>query len=300
MDQMEKILVTGGSGFIGGHVVDNLLSRGHGVIIFDRYRSYKERKDVEYQYGDVKDWEALSEAIYRCDGVIQLAGILGTQETVRNPKPAVETNILGNLNMFEACNLYGKRGVYITVGNYWMNNPYSITKNTAERFALMYNKERGTKIAIVRGFNAYGPRQKDKPVRKITPNFILPALRNEDILIYGTGEQRMDMIYVSDLSDILVKALVMDHGYYNDVFEGGTGIAPTVNEIAQKVIELSNSKSQLKHTKMRPGEDEKSVVKASETGLKVLNDYLGISNFVSLEEGLKNTIEYYREFCNFT
>ncbi len=288
--KMKRILVTGGSGFIGSHVTDNLLNKGFKVIIFDRNKN-RERDDVEYLYGDIKDWDAISEAIYQCDGVIHLAGVLGTQETVRNPRPAIQTNILGGINVFEACSLYNKECVYIAVGNHWMNNPYSITKTTAERFALMYNKERGSKISVVRGLNAYGPRQKPGPVRKITPNFILPALKNEDILVYGTGNQKMDMIYVEDLADILVRALIMDHGVYEKAFEAGTGMSPTVNEVAETIIKLSKSKSKLKHTEMRPGEEKESVVVADIKTLEPLN----LDKFTSLEEGLKKTIDFYRE-----
>ena len=170
-----------------------------------------------------------------------------------------------------------------------MNNPYSITKTTAERFALMNNKERDAKIAVVRGLNAYGPRQKSAPVRKITPNFILPALKNEDILVYGTGKQKMDMIYVGDVAEILVRSLTMDHGVYDDIFEAGTGIAPTVNEIAETIIKLTGSKSKLEHTAMRPGEDKMSTVVANISTLKPLK----FDNFVSLEEGIEKTIPWY-------
>ena len=292
--EIEKVLVTGGNGFIGGHVVDNLKKRGHDVIIFDRYKDNKsgERKDVQYFYGDIRDHECVSEAIYHSDGVIHLAGILGTQETVKTPIPSVKTNIEGGLNVFEACAHYNKKAVNIAVGNHWMNNPYSITKTTAERFALMYNKERGAKIAVVRGLNAFGPRQKVGPVRKITPNFVIPALKNENILIYGNGEQGMDMIYVGDMAEILVRALVINHNTYDTVFEAGTGKAPTVNEIAESVIKLTKSKSKIEHTVMRPGEEENSVVVADITTLKPL----GFDKFVSLEEGLKKTIPWYEDW----
>jgi len=294
--EKEKILVTGGNGFIGSHVVDNLKGKEFDIVIFDRYKDNKrgERKDVQYFYGDVNNSAAVYEAVYHTDGVIHLAGVLGTQETVRNPFPAIQTNILGSLNVFEACANTNKKGVYIAVGNHWMNNPYSITKTTAERFALMYNKERGTQIAVVRGLNAYGPRQKSRPIRKITPNFILPALKNENILIYGEGTQRMDMIYVEDIAEILVRALIEDHKTYDKVFEAGTGIAPTVNEIAETVIRLTGSKSKLEHTVMRPGEDKGSVVIANVETLKPL----GFNAFTSLEDGLSKTIPWYRKWLN--
>lgn len=288
---MKKILVTGGNGFIGSHVIENLLKKGFDVAIFDRYKKEEQRKDVEYFYGDVRDWKAISEAIHKCDGVIHLAGILGTQETVKNPIPAVQTNILGSINVFEACSLYDKKCVYIAVGNHWMNNPYSITKTTAERFALMYNKERGTKIAVVRGFNAYGIGQKAMPVRKVIPNFIIPALKNENILIYGSGNQQMDMIYAGDLAEILVRALIIEHNCYDKIFEGGTGTAPTVNKIAERIIELCGSKSKIVHALMRPGEEKESIVKADLETLRPL-DYIPET---LLREGLKKAIEFYKD-----
>ena len=287
---MKKILVTGGNGFIGDHVVDNLLKKGYKVTIFDR-RKTKQRDDVEYFYGDVRDWESISEAIYKSDGVIHLAGVLGTQETVRNPRPAIQTNILGSINVFEACALYNKKAVYISVGNYWMNNPYSISKSTAERFALMYNKDRGTKIAVVRGLNAYGPGQKAMPIRKIIPNFIIPALKNEDITIYGSGKQQMDMIYVDDIAETLVKALMMEHNVYDFVFEAGTGVALPVNDIANMVVKACNSKSKINHVDMRPGEESISVVRAD---IKTLEP-LGLDEFTPFDEGIKKTVEWYRD-----
>src|SRR5690606_5412820 len=103
---------------------------------------------------------AVNEAIALADGVIHLAGVLGTSETIKEPAPAVETNIMGGLNIFKGCYNYGKRASYISVGNYWMNNSYSITKDTAERFAWMFNRELKTEISVVRALNAFGPYQK--------------------------------------------------------------------------------------------------------------------------------------------
>jgi nucleoside-diphosphate-sugar epimerase len=171
-----------------------------------------------------------------------------------------------------------------------MNNSYSISKTTAERFALMFNKEHGTKIAIVRGLNAYGPRQKSEPVRKIMPNFVIPALRDESITIYGDGSQVMDMIYVADLAEILVRALVEDHGVYDRVFEAGTGRKTTVLDIANEVIKQANG-GYITTVPMRPGEPEQSVVLGDPETLKPLGEI----NLTTLEEGIAKTIAWYRE-----
>lgn len=139
-----RVLVTGSSGFIARHTVDRLQDLGHEAIRFDR------RGPTDF-LGDVRDATAISEAVALCDGVLHIAGVLGTAETIDNPMPAVQTNILGSLSVFQACRQYRKRAVYVTVGNYWMNNSYSITKTTAENFAWMFNAEHGTEIAVEQG-----------------------------------------------------------------------------------------------------------------------------------------------------
>lgn len=304
-----KVLITGASGFIAGHTWAELIRQGHEPISFD-----KKRHDQTDILGDVRDATAVSEAVALSDGVLHIAGVLGTAETIDNPWPAVETNIQGSLNVFQACRQYKKRCVYITVGNYWMHNSYSITKTAAENLAWMFNKEHGTEIAVVRALNAYGPSQKAKPVRKIIPNFIIPALKGEPIVIYGDGEQIMDMIYVKDVADVLIRALTVDHGQYvftpergagdNPVkFEAGTGRLTTVNEIANAVLDTVDlvydrggepRNSLIQHIPMRGGEPEHSVVVGDPNTLRPL--YGGdLPNLSSLEDGLLATVLWYKK-----
>lgn len=289
---MKKILVTGGSGFIGSHVVDNLLKRDVAVTILDRHLENRYYEDCNVFFGDIKDKECVLKAVQQNDAVIHLASLLGTQESIMVSQEFIEVNLLGSLNVFEACRLYEKKGVYIAIGNYWMNNPYSITKRGAARFALMYNKEFGTKIAVVRGLNAYGPRQKIKPVKKIMPTFITAALENKPIIIYGDGEQIMDMIYVTDLAEILVRALLMEHDAYDTTIEAGLGRDEAVNDIASLIIEICDSKSKIEHVKMRPGEIPGSTVKADIETLKYIDYSPG--QMVQLRDGITKTIEWYK------
>jgi nucleoside-diphosphate-sugar epimerase len=282
-----RVLITGASGFIASHVIENLKEKGHEVIGLDHHNH-----GFETFCGDVRDATIVDEAVSRVDGVIHLAAVLGTQETINNPLPSVETNIIGSLNVFQACKAHNKKCVYIAVGNHWMDNPYSITKTTAERFALMFNKEFGTKIAVVRGLNAYGPGQKAKPVRKVIPNFIIPALRDEEIIIYGDGSQVMDFIYVKDIAEVLVRALTEEHGVYDKIFDAGSGNQTTIKEVADTVIRLVG-KGKLKYVPMRPGEPEHSVVVGNPKTLLPLGIYK--NRFTSLEEGLAETIKYYEK-----
>lgn len=289
-----KILVTGGNGFIGSHVVDNLIKKNHKVTIFDR-RGYSPKmwNNVNYIFGDIKDKEAVMEAVSTNDGVIHLAGVLGTSEAVSSAEESVNTNILGALNVYEAVKKHNKPAVNITVGNYTWNNTYAITKYTSERFALMYNKEFGTRIAIVRGLNVYGERQKHSPVKKVVPNFVVSALKNEPIEIYGDGEQLMDLIYVKDTAEALTRALLLDHGNYSSVFEAGSGDPVTVNDLAKIIIKLSKSKSTIKYIPMRAGEPKRSITLGDPSTLESIA--MRTQDLTSLEDGLKTTIQWYKK-----
>ena len=166
---MKNVLVFGGHGFIGSHTVEKLRNHGIKVTIFDYKSQNFNGKHGNNFLGNILDIESVIESVGLHDGIIHLAGLLGTQETINQPLSIVETNVKGSLNIFEACKIHKKKAVILSVGNYWMNNPYAISKSTAERFALMYNKEFSTKIAVVRGYNIYGPRQKTQPDIETSP-----------------------------------------------------------------------------------------------------------------------------------
>ena len=298
----KKILITGGQGFVGSFVVDNLLSKGHKVTIFDRhydsamFKEYNWEGKVIFQLGDLKDRDSVIEAISLNDIAVNLAGLLGTQEMINNPIPAIEVNILGAINVFDACRMHKKRGFQVAVGNYWMNNPYSITKSVTERFALMYNKEHKTDIRICRGMNIYGPRQKHRPIRKIFPNLVIPALLNEDITIYGTGEQVMDLLYVKDFAEILSRIILTDDIPGDIIFEAGAGEF-TINDAVNNVLELTQSKSNVIHIPMRPGEDAMSIVKISDEGWANLKKYVNYTpaDLTPMNIAMKQSIDWYRE-----
>lgn len=292
-----KILVTGGNGFIGNHVSAGLKTYGYTPVVFDRVAT--PAPYYETFLGDIRDKNAVSEALSHVDGFIHLAGILGTQETIINPGPSVETNVLGGLNILEGSVEHDIPGVNIAVGNFWMNNPYSISKSAVERFVEMYRKERKARINIVRAYNAYGPGQVppwpygSSRVRKIMPSFICRALDGKPIQVYGNGEQVMDMIHVRDVAFVLIRALeyTMERGNANTVFEAGTGRATTVLQVAQEVARYTNAK--IEHLPMRPGEPERSVVLGNPDTLKPLFEKTE-ADFIMLEEGVAETVEWYR------
>lgn len=296
-----KILITGGNGFIGGYVVEECLYRGHEPLVFDHMdRRHEDTRKSPVFLGDVRDSTAVTEAMAHVDGWIHLAAVLGTQETIRNPRPAAESNLMGGLNMLEAAAQYETPGTYIGVGNHWMNNTYSISKTMIERFASMFNEERGTRINIVRAMNAYGPRQEAAPpygsakVRKITPAFICRALANDPLEVYGDGEQISDMVWVGDVARALVKAT--ESAAAGDVFDRAVEVGPkehrTVNEVARLIIDLSGSQSHIKHVPMRPGEIAGATVAADVETLAMIG--MCPDNLLPLETGMQSTIGYFR------
>ena len=299
------ILITGGCGFLGSHLVDQMVAEGCSVLVFDRvYKKelwdeygWSQNPMVSFMLGDIKDRDSVFEAVHQSDMWVNLAGLLGTAEMINNPIPAVEVNVLGALNVFDAARLYKKRGVQIDVGNYWMNNPYSITKSIASRFASMYNKEHDTDIRIVRGMNVFGERQKHRPIRKLFPNLVIPALLNKPITLYGTGDQIMDLIYVKDIADILSRALLLDD-VPNDVnYEAGIGDNQTINQTAKLVLELTGSSSELVHKPMRSGEDKMSVVQITDQGWEDLKTHLGFTkqDLTPFSQAVQNSIQWYRD-----
>lgn len=290
---MKSIAVTGSNGFIASHLIEVLHKLGHKVIGLERHTGNTltgdkpPRPDVEY-IGDLRDKEIVYKAIGKADGVINLAGILGTQETVNNPYPSVEVNILGALNVLEAVREYNVPMVQIAVGNHWMNNSYSITKTTAERFTLMYVKEHMVKANVVRALNAFGERQAWHPVRKMMPFFITQALQNKNIEVYGDGSQVMDFVYAKDVATVLYQALLQaKNGNTGNIWEAGSGIEVTVKEWAEKVIEFSGSKSKVVHLPMRPGETP---------GSRVISENPYPIKYHDLDERLQEVINWYKRY----
>lgn len=266
-----KVGVTGGAGFIGGHVVDRLFALGHEPVIFDRRFDRLAmlgtgHDEASRLMGDIRDGVAVTELAAHVEGIIHLASVLGTQETVKNPRPAVMTNVAGFMNVAEACVAYELPMVNICVGNAGMSNPYSASKTCAETLGHMYRDDRGLRINQVRAVNAYGPRQSmaapygPAKVRKILPAFIARALTWSDIEVYGDGQQVSDMVHVADVAAVLVHALEAAAAgtVAGRVVEVGPDLHHTVNEIAdlvgQEAHYLGYEQVGIVNLPMRPGE----------------------------------------------
>lgn len=309
-----KVGLTGGQGFIGSWIADELRARGHEVVVFDRHNhvhtpDYWDSR-FEFFQGDVRDATAVVELAAHVDGIIHLAAVLGTQETISNPRPSAETNILGSLNVFEAANQYDLPVVYAGVGNHWMRDhgtgAYTISKTAAEDFTRMFNKYRGGRISVVRPVNAYGPGQSvaapygSSKVRKIIPSFVCRALAGAPIEVYGDGTQVSDCVYVGDVARVFSGALeyTAEHGALADPVGVGPASSVTVNQVADMVRNEVASRQDttpvdLVHLPMRPGEVPNAVVRADVGSLLQLPEEFHEDTFMSLRQGIARTVSHY-------
>jgi UDP-glucose 4-epimerase len=309
-ETMARYALSGGQGFIGGWVRKELLKRGHQVVVFDRYPRTAMAEGESFFLGDIMDATAVTELGAHVEGIIHLAAVLGTQETIQNPRPSAATNILGGLNVFEAAAQYSLPVVYAGVGNAWMRDhatgSYTISKTCVEDYARMYNAYRGGKISVVRPVNAYGPGQSvaapygPSKVRKILPSFACRSLTGTDIEVYGDGQQISDCVYVGDVAKVFVTTL--EHTAASGPLDGPVEVGPeescTVNEIARLVAgcaakETGRNPVAVTHLPMRPGEVPGAVVSSDTSTLARIG--MDTSGFVSLEEGISRTVNWYAE-----
>jgi len=297
--QKKRILVTGGHGFIASYVMEQLQGKGYQVVT--NVRSIQPDVlpiNIETYQCDIRDSSGMLGIIQHVDGVIHLAGMLGTTENMDSLQELVDVNVKGGINIIKHCANHGVPLVLIGVGNYWMDNPYSITKTDVERFGRMVVKndikEGGKKVWVntVRAMNAIGPRQKGYAIKKIMPTFINAALSGEALKVYGGKDKCsfMDLVYAGDVAKALIDVLerTMRREVRGETFTVGSGIAPSVYEIAKQIIELSGSESTIEEVPMRPGEDEGSTVVAE-------NPYPVPGGYADLAEVIRSTIAYYRD-----
>lgn len=218
---MTDVLVTGGGGFIGQAVCDELTRRGHYPISFDRSSGH-----------DIMDVRALMQ--FDAEHVIHLAGMLGTHELFDHVREAIAVNVKGTINVLEWCEdrVAGYTGIIMPDV---FPSVYTATKIAAQRFADVWRHEYKIPVSHVRAFNAFGPGQKHGPghPQKIIPTFATKAWAGESIPIWGDGSQMVDLIHTSDLARMLVDAIDFGDG---EIFDGGTGVSQSVNTVAEMVL----------------------------------------------------------------
>lgn len=289
----KKILITGGSGFIGQYLIKGLLKKNYQVAVLDRTPRNLPEQVIIFQ-GDIRDRAAVRKAMQDMDGAYHLAGLLGTEELNTRSIEATEINVIGALNMLEEALVNKTKVLLVSKPNVWLNT-YSITKEASEKFCLMFQKELGLKAVIVKWFSVYGPGQKHYGVQKAVPTFIVRALQNKPLPIFGSGHQEADFIYVTDTIAATIKAAEANK-MEGEMVEIGTGKGTKVVDLAKMIIKLCQSQSKLQFLPMRGGEDAETKVIANTAMLKKLK----FKPEVKLEEGLKKTISFYKSLLKTT
>ncbi len=289
----KNVLVTGGSGFIGSFLVDELVNRGYNVTILDldepKFGLYKQARFIK---GSVTSEDDINRAVNNQEFVFHLAGLLGTHELVERAYEATMVNIGGSIRILDGCRKFGAKLISISKPNCWVN-PYTITKIAVEGYVEMYRREFGVESAIVKWFNVYGGRQplfEGKGYRKAVPTWIVNALGKHPLEIYGNGEQTMDLIYTADVIEATLT--VVDHWgmAQGQTFEVGSGEEVSANRLAEIIKKQTKSDSGIVHVPMRPGETENTRIKADLERMATL----GWMPSTSLDEGIRQTIEWYQ------
>ena len=307
---MKRILVTGGAGFIGSHLCERLVNEGNDVICVDNFFTGS-KKNIE-QLFDCHNFELIrhdvtKELLVEVDQIYNLACPASPVHYQYDPVKTINTSVMGAINVLELAKavharvlqastseVYGNPAVHPQPEEYWGNvNPIGIRscydegKRVAETLFFDYHRQYDVDIKVIRIFNTYGPNMNANDGRVVS-NFIVQALKGDDITIYGDGKQTRSFCYVDDLVEGMIRMMNSRDGFTGPVNLGNPGEF-TMLELAEKVIKLTGSKSKIVH-KPLPQDDptqRKPVIALAEKELQW-------KPTINLEEGLKRTIEYFR------
>jgi UDP-glucuronate decarboxylase len=308
-DSQKRVLVTGGAGFLGSHLIDRLLDRGHDVLCVDNLftgtkRNIDHLKDnprFEFIRHDVT-----FPLFVEVDEIYNLACPASPVHYQHDPVQTIKTSVLGAINMLglakrlsckilqaSTSEVYGDPTVHPQVETYWGNvNPIGIRscydegKRCSETLFFDYHREHEVKIKVARIFNTYGPRMHPSDGRVVS-NFIVQALRGEPITIYGDGSQSRAFCYVDDLVDGLIKLMDSSPEVTGPINIGNPGEF-TILELAEKVIKITGSKSEVVRQPL-PGDDPKQ----RKPDISLARDFLAWEPRIDLEAGLHQTIAYF-------
>ncbi len=306
----KKILVTGGAGFLGSHLCERLLNEGNEVVCLDNYYTGQKSNVVHLMdnpYFEMVRHDVTMPFYIEVDEIYNLACPASPIHYQFNPIKTVKTSVMGAINMLglakrikakilqaSTSEVYGDPQIHPQTEAYWGHvNPigeracYDEGKRAAETLFVNYHKQNNVRIKIMRIFNTYGPRMHPNDGRVVS-NFIVQALRGEDITVYGDGSQTRSFCYYSDLIDGMIR--LMNTG---DEFTGPVNVGNpnefTILQLARKVIELSGSSSRIVMNPL-PSDDPMQ----RQPDIRMAREKLGWEPKVQLEEGLLNTIEYFK------
>ena len=307
---MEKILVTGGAGFLGSHLCERLIASGADVLCVDNFFTGSKANIAHLQtspYFEVMRHDITFPLYVEVNQIFNLACPASPIHYQHDPVQTTKTSVHGAINMLglakrtratilqaSTSEVYGDPEVHPQTENYWGKvNPigprscYDEGKRCAETLFFDYHRQHQLHIKVVRIFNTYGPRMHPNDGRVVS-NFIVQALRNEDITVYGSGEQTRSFCYVDDLIEAMLRMMQTPAGITGPV-NIGNPVEVTMLELAERIISLTQSKSKLCY-KPLPQDDPKQ----RQPDITFAKSALKWEPKVSLEDGLKSTIDYFR------
>ena len=306
----KKVLVTGGAGFLGSHLCEKLLNQGHEVVCMDNYFTGQKQNVVHLMknpFFEMIRHDVTMPFFIEVDEIYNLACPASPVHYQYNPIKTVKTSVMGAINMLglakrirakvlqaSTSEVYGDPEIHPQTEIYWGHvNPigprscYDEGKRVAETLFVNYHKQNKVRIKIIRIFNTYGPRMHPNDGRVVS-NFIVQALKGEDITIYGKGTQTRSFCYVDDLLEGMVRLMNSREDFTGPVNIGNPGEF-TMIELAEKVLKLTGSRSKLIHMPL-PADDPMQ----RKPDITLAKKELGWEPAIPLEEGLKRTIEYFK------
>jgi len=307
----KRILVTGGSGFLGSHLCLQLLNLGHDILCVDNF--FTGTKDNIIELLDNPHFELIRHDItfplyLEVDEIYNLACPASPIHYQKDPVQTTKTNVHGAINLLglakrtnakimqaSTSEVYGDSKVIPQTEDYWGNvNPigvrscYDEGKRCAETLFFDYHRQHNLRIKVPRIFNTYGPKMHPNDGRVIS-NFIMQALRNEPVTIFGDGSQSRSFCYVDEIIDALIQLMNSSDDFTGPV-NIGNPIEFTIKELAEKIIDLVNSKSEITYKDL-PSDDPIQ----RQPDISLAKDKLGWSPAIQLEEGLNKTIPYFAD-----
>ena len=306
-----RYLVTGGAGFIGSNIVDELVRRGHSVVVLDNLSTGKEtnlagvRSKIELNTGSVTDLAAVQAACRGAEYVIHLAARTSVPRSVEDPLGTNHTNIDGTLNVLVAArdakvrrfvfaassSAYGETPTLPKVETMQPDpiSPYGVTKYVGELYAQVFGRVYGLETASLRYFNVFGPRQDPtSQYSGVLSRFMLAVIEGKPPVIYGDGEQSRDFTFVENIVDESLRACEAG-GASGKVFNGGTGVRVTLNEVLRQLEKITGKKIPAKYEPARSGD-----ILHSQADISLARKILGYEPRVLFEEGLKRTWDWYQ------
>lgn len=288
---MKKAVVIGGSGFMGNSLASMLEQRGYAVDTVDKRQGTNSRLVTRLvtrlaDIGKLSEYE-LIELVDGAEAVYCMGGLLGTSELRKTIAAAVRENVLNTCRLIEACVVARvPHFFYPSKPKVWPD-VYTVTKCVNEELAAVYNEYHPIKVTCLKCFSSYGPGQSIYPVRKMLPVFIALALRGKPISVYGDGSQVVDLMYVDDMSDNIIRAT---EAGVTQVCDLGSGRVITVAQVAEIINDMTGNAAGLTHLPMRPGETTRVDDVANLLPLHMLMD---VQVPTSIFTGLENTVRYY-------